>query len=283
MSEEDWWSYIYAAGEWKDLLSQSSLASMRKYGRYSENITAGLRLIAVNTVLYYSNNYIVLNTTVDPAGQFAWIRSELAAARAAGQKVFIAGHLPPGFEVWSDTSSVLRPEFTDKFAVVLDGFHDIVAGSFWGHVHIDSFKIWADSSATGMAGPASPVFLAPSLEPEGRNPVVRLFAFDDKSYDPLDYTDFWYDVETANKLGKLEWTEKYRPSKAYGTSNLTVAGLRDLYKRMQQDDTLFQRYNVNLHGMPTAKACTGVCKKRMLCAMYSVHSQEHANCIATTH
>ena len=55
-------------------------------GYYTVKTRHGIRIVAVNTNLYYIPNRQVLNET-DPAGQFKWLNETLAHAREKQEKV----------------------------------------------------------------------------------------------------------------------------------------------------------------------------------------------------
>eukprot|EP01083_Nonionella_stella_P228397 809486_1 len=67
--------------------------SLEKYGYYRIRRKIGgkvVRLIALNTTLWQANNAHVVFMS-DPAGEFAWLRNELAGAKKLGEKVIISG------------------------------------------------------------------------------------------------------------------------------------------------------------------------------------------------
>ena len=90
--------YVYeaAAAAWKDFLQPESLETVRIGGYYTELIEPGLRLVVVNTAMYFDGNWVIPQWRVDPGGQFAWLRGVLQKAKDAGELVFIAAHIPPG-------------------------------------------------------------------------------------------------------------------------------------------------------------------------------------------
>ena len=82
-------------------------------GYYTVKTKFGLRIIAVNTALYYYD--IKTKTLDDPADQFAWLDEELSLATSKGEKVIL-------------TNTVFRPLLTHflidrvvhfKFSVML--------------------------------------------------------------------------------------------------------------------------------------------------------------------
>jgi len=61
----------------------------------SETTTPGLRLVVVNSNLWYYHDDMVVNST-DPAGQFVWLDSTLKDAATHGHSVsFFASHFRP--------------------------------------------------------------------------------------------------------------------------------------------------------------------------------------------
>ena len=90
--------YVYetAAETWKDFLSPESQKTVRMGGYYTELIAPGLRLVVVNTAMYFMGNFVFPQTLVDPGGQLAWMRSVLQHAKETGEYVFLAAHIPPG-------------------------------------------------------------------------------------------------------------------------------------------------------------------------------------------
>lgn len=57
-------------------------------GYYSTELNTNLVVLGLNTNLYYGFNPLT-NHSVDPAGQFSWLESQLKLARQNKQKVRI--------------------------------------------------------------------------------------------------------------------------------------------------------------------------------------------------
>ena len=58
-------------------------ATLAYGGYYTTLVQPGWRVIALNSLYMDSNN--LLDGGVDPAGQWAWVRAQLAGARTAGE------------------------------------------------------------------------------------------------------------------------------------------------------------------------------------------------------
>lgn len=55
-------------------------------GFYSQLVKPGLRMVSLNTILYYGPNKVTENMT-DPAGQFRWLEKTLLKASQNQEKV----------------------------------------------------------------------------------------------------------------------------------------------------------------------------------------------------
>ena len=55
-------------------------------GFYSQRVKPGLRVVSLNTILYYGPDKVTSNMT-DPAGQFEWLEKTLEKAAQSQEKV----------------------------------------------------------------------------------------------------------------------------------------------------------------------------------------------------
>lgn len=62
------------------------LRSLPAGGFYSQLVKPGLRLVSLNTILYYGPDQVTVNMT-DPAGQFVWLEKTLEKAAQNLEKV----------------------------------------------------------------------------------------------------------------------------------------------------------------------------------------------------
>jgi sphingomyelin phosphodiesterase len=93
------WVYDTVSADWKPWIGSAGAQQARNFGAYSVKFPGGnLRVISINTNLYYKDNYWLYEKTMetDPSGQLAWLVNELQAAEDASERVYIIGHMPMG-------------------------------------------------------------------------------------------------------------------------------------------------------------------------------------------
>lgn len=71
---------------WHRLSAIFVLCSVPAGGFYSQLVKPGLRVVSLNTILYYGPNEVTSNMT-DPAGQFEWLEKTLQKAAQSLEKV----------------------------------------------------------------------------------------------------------------------------------------------------------------------------------------------------
>ena len=59
-------------------------------------VVTGFRIISLNMNYCNNHNFWLLLNLTDPLGELKWLIDELFKAEAAGEKVHILGHIPPG-------------------------------------------------------------------------------------------------------------------------------------------------------------------------------------------
>lgn len=96
-NNDNQWVYDAISTDWSQWIGEVSAQKVDSIGAYSV-VTGNLRVISLNTNMYYEGNYWMYekNMEIDPNGQFAWLVSELQEAENAGQRAYIIGHMPMG-------------------------------------------------------------------------------------------------------------------------------------------------------------------------------------------
>lgn len=121
-----------------------ALADLAFGGWYSTSVPTlpGLRVCALNANYYAGTNPLIFNSSSAAAAmgrtQLAWLNSTLAAAAAAGERVWILGHQPP---------SAWLPDRVEAYRAVLTPFRDVVAVELFGHDHVDEPQIVRECNA----------------------------------------------------------------------------------------------------------------------------------------
>ncbi|XP_058065057.1 acid sphingomyelinase-like phosphodiesterase 3a, partial [Anopheles bellator] len=89
--------------------------------------------------------------------------------------------------------------------------------------------------------PVSWMMIAPSISPrrsgESNNPAMRLYKFDTDTGQVLDYTQYYLDLEQANKLEEAVWQPEYNlTTYYYGLSDVSSVALHNLADRFNNAD-----------------------------------------------
>ncbi|EEC14530.1 sphingomyelin phosphodiesterase, putative, partial [Ixodes scapularis] len=225
-------------------LPSSSWSTFEKAGYYNWTISRSLRLVCLNSMLWYAGNKAPApKGSVDD--QLVWLREQLQEAHQLGQKVFISGHVAPGFytHVLSPelgTSGLLRDEINEAYQDLIANFMDVVSGQFFGHQHANSF-------------------------------VVLL----------LDYTVYYLDYDKANMHPNEtpKWEPLYTLTTQYGVPDVTTASMVDLSQRLNSSSELLDTYI----WLTTAfnDSCDSFCRRVQLCSAMCSRAVPHSACITS--
>ena len=118
------------AETWKPWLTREAYDMLRTKGYYSITIPEfnNLKVISVNTQAQNDENWFNLRDPTDPGHMLQWIEAELKASEAAGQYVYIIGHIPP--------SSAMN-DWAMRFNALTERYSYNIRGQFYGHTHHD--------------------------------------------------------------------------------------------------------------------------------------------------
>jgi len=267
----DYWVYDTVAELWGQFLPKTAVETLKKHGYYSVKVTKELRLIVLNTVLYYVNNKRCTGIK-DPAGQIAWMRKELEEAKKAGEVVYIAGHIPV-----RGTGGCFHTEFEKPFLEGMKGYHHIIMGSFWGHCHTDAFQLFGNYTS----GDYHVGHLAANVGSAGnRNPSYRRYIFDtSKKYAIQDWRTFYMDLEAANKAKKIKWATLYDAKTQYGIIDATPQSMLALTHKIRDNSDIANKYYHNRHGGYPGGHCDQTCQKRLACTILHATTSAYEKCM----
>ncbi|KAK0674005.1 Metallo-dependent phosphatase-like protein [Cercophora samala] len=204
---------------WIDNVAQTQ-ASLH-YGGYSIIHPLGLKVITINTDFYYHANIFAFLHADNPdySGIFSFLVDELQKAEDQGQRVWIMGHVPTG---WQGQNSL--PGGSDAFYQIIERYSPhVIANVFFGHTHEDQISIYYRNNGTSQAASDALVaaWIGPSLTPlTNLNSGYRLYEVDTGTWEVLEAYTFYADVNSFADLNgtgpvfKLEYSTR----EAYGSA-----------------------------------------------------------------
>ncbi|XP_072499291.1 cyclic GMP-AMP phosphodiesterase SMPDL3A [Notamacropus eugenii] len=280
--------YEAVANFWKPWLTEEAIHTLRIGGFYSQTVPShlsrqSLRIISLNTNLYYGPNAVTLNKT-DPANQFEWLENTLNSSRQNKEKVYVIAHVPVGYLPCSRNTTAMREYYNEKLIDIFHKYSDIIVGQFYGHTHRDSIMVLSDRKGN----PVSSLFVAPAvtpvknvLEKQTNNPGVRLFQYDLHDYRLLDTWQYYLNLTEANMKEESTWKLEYILTKAYGIEDLQPKNLYDLAKQFTVLDSkqfltyykyFFVSYDSNI-------ICDRECKTNQICAIMNLDQASYTDCL----
>ena len=150
-----------------------------------------LMVISLNTIL-------LMQTNSAAAAQLAWFDERLAQAQAAGKKVWLLMHVPPGADIYKTSTLVdgsghlasarmmWSQDYQASFLQILSKYPGVVTLTLAGHTHMDEYRIVSSSNILDIT---------PGISPRsGNNPAFKIFTFSRDTWKPTDYRSINYDL-----------------------------------------------------------------------------------------
>jgi sphingomyelin phosphodiesterase acid-like 3 len=234
-------------GRAKEGARAAILNDFKAGGYYSAALPAAVpntRILVLDDI-YSSNKYktCAKMPNLDAAtAQLDWLRAQLDAARAKGEKVWVMGHIPPGVDLY--TTAKNGPNLcalgtadmflgSEKLAEVLAAYPDTVRLALFGHTHSDEMRLLLpEASGTGVS-PGVPLKVTASITAvNGNNPTFTVAKIDPATATLVDYTV----VMASNQTGiETTWAPEYTYSAAYGEADFSASSLADLIGKFRAD------------------------------------------------
>lgn len=276
--------YKAAAQLWKPWLKPEALLTLSQGGFYSQLARPGLRVVSLNTILYYSPNKVTKNMT-DPAGQFEWLEKTLEEAAQSLEKVYIIAHVPIGYLPFARNTTAIREVHNERLVAICRKYSHVINGHFYGHTHRDSIMVLLDQQGK----PVNSLFVAPAvtpirniLEPYSNNPAFRMYLYDSQDFTMLDIWQYYLNLTEANEKQKSDWRLEYIMTRDFGMINLQPQSLLQLGLTFDLPpatafDKYFSHYMV---GYNSSITCKGSCKVDQVCAVLYLDQPSYSRCIA---
>ena len=220
---------------------QDVIGTITNGGYYSvENAGMNLMIIALNTFA------LSPGITADPtmiADQFAWFDAQLAKARAGGRKVWLLMHTPPGAvesttgESANDSNGQITAATMmwvdsnqEQFMGIIAKYPGVIAMSLAGHTHMDEFRLMSPGNALAITAGISPFF--------GNNPAYKVFALDNLSLAPFDYSA----VNCNLMVTPAAFNSYYTFSQAYKLKGPLATSLSELFPTLLASNAAKTQY-----------------------------------------
>ncbi|KAF7494543.1 Sphingomyelin phosphodiesterase [Sarcoptes scabiei] len=235
------WLYEELLEQWKDWIPIEYHNIFRKYGYYSRTIDT-VRFVVLNTNYCARLNFWNILRYHDQGDMLEWLQKELQNATLSKQSVFIVGHIVP-----DDDSCYLH--WVLAYRNILQIYHPIIRGQFFGHTHYDEFRIFYSSRLE----PISMAYLAPSVTTYlNVNPAFRFYQTDPKTFELLDHQTYFFDVNNSTLGNDLDvegrpkqqplWQYEYSARDAYGLQSLQPLAWHNFTMKAMNNETLLRLY-----------------------------------------
>ncbi|XP_067678170.1 acid sphingomyelinase-like phosphodiesterase 3b [Haliotis asinina] len=284
-SGTQYYDNILSKADWSELLWKHEQDQFQKGGYYSRTVQKGLRLVMLNSNLWYSMNKQVTGN-LDPNQQLAWLRQELTDAKAAQQKVYIVAHICPGAFERLQSMTWFYPEFNRLYVDLITEHSDTIAAHFCGHEHTDSFRLVKDAQGTT----SSLMYLSPAVTPlksplpgvGANNPSVRLYHYSRATSDIVDYQQYYLNLTQANedqgRQGK--WQLEYQATQAYNITDCSPRNFYYLSETFHDASILFKLYmDYNTVSYNNSAMCGQACFTSQICAILYLDTDQYNNCL----
>ncbi|KAJ8289248.1 hypothetical protein COCON_G00019070 [Conger conger] len=281
--------YERTAQLWQDWLEPDSQLTFRTGGYYTEKLLnrTGHRVLVLNTNLHYDQNKAT-ETMDDPAGQFSWVDQILTSAASNNEKVYIVGHVPPGYFEKKRHKPWFRPNFNRRYLDLIQRHHGVIAGQFFGHHHTDTFRMFYDPD--GAESPISVMFLAPGVTPwkttlpgvpdGANNPGIRVFEYDTSTLLVKDTVTYYLNLTHAN-IARARWEKEYRLTEAFQVADASPSSMHRVLELMASDRCYLQRYYDYNSVSYDRSACDHTCRVDHVCSAREVDFDRYERCLET--
>ncbi|XP_067093712.1 acid sphingomyelinase-like phosphodiesterase 3b [Osmerus mordax] len=277
--------YEKTAQMWKDWLEPESQITFRKGGYYTEKLLnrPGFRVVVLNTNLYYDQNKATQDMA-DPANQFSWTDQVLTDAAKHREKVYIIGHVPPGFFEKKRSKPWFRPHFNKRYLELVQKHHSVIIGQFFGHHHTDSFHMFYSPDDS----PINVMFLTPGVTPwkttlpgvvdGANNPGIRVFEYDTQTLLVKDIVTYYLNLTRAN-IARSPWEKEYRLTESFRVPDASPASMHRVLDRMANSHCYLQKYyEFNSVNYDLAE-CDSHCRVDHVCAAREVDFDRYEHCL----
>ena len=256
-----------------------------KYGGYYSTELPGtnLMVIGLNSVAF--STYVTGNNDAAVNAELAWFDAKLASARAAGKKVWLLMHLPPGVNTYAASKSVdsnghidtastammskaWKEAYQTQFFQIIAKYPGVITMTLAGHSHMDEYRVMPSSEV---------VEVTPSIGPSsGNNPAYKIFTFSPDTLKSTDYVSINYDLAAK----PVQFYNYYNFSTAYGLQGFLNDSVTQLFPELYSDNakqTLYRGYYYS--GISTGNPITSTNWPCYWCSIGRMERLDFINCV----
>ncbi|KZT07671.1 sphingomyelin phosphodiesterase [Laetiporus sulphureus 93-53] len=296
------WDYDHLADLWELegwISAETAQQARTNYAAYSVQRGDGLRIITLNTDFCTQNVYNYVNSSFsDNSGMIRFLTDELQDAEDAGERAWIMGHIPSGWDASDPLQNPTNLCDVDRYSP------HVIAGIFFGHTHEDMLNIFYTNDATNMSVETAQTvaWIGPSVTPitnynsgfrvyevdSGVRTLYRLCCSVDRfgilqTFEVLDSYTWYSDVNAYPELDAQTafgptFQFEYSARETYG-ANITGWGPNDplnatwwqlVTEAMEIDSSLVETFNTyQTKSSARGTACTGSCIPEKICSIRS--------------
>lgn len=268
----DDWLYQGSTSAWAPWLPTDARLTMPFGGFYQMRLAPGLRALVMHTTMFDDDNWYFVANGTDFVGQFAWARDVLLQARERDEKVYVLHHHP-------QTS---LDGFSSVFNELMESFSDVIVATFTGHVHTAFFRVLRDTKTKSI--PLHTSFCPGSGDPGGNlNPTFRVYRYDTKTFELLDYTQHYLNLTEANlnytKSIPEVWSQDPPATQLFGIKDLSATEFDRLavsWLNSSDEDPTWQAYQAQYTRHAQGKKAVHRIEEACKCLTYS--KNEYPQC-----
>ncbi|XP_031332158.1 sphingomyelin phosphodiesterase-like isoform X2 [Photinus pyralis] len=267
------WLLNVVAEEWAYWLGPDAKTTIRKGGYYSTVIRPGLRVIALNSNVCFTNNIWLFYEEGDVFGQLQWLANTLLEAERRNEAVHILAHVPAG-------EPTCLKKWNHGYRQIINRFHNTITAQFNGHTHADGLKIFYDSKKqnevinVAFNGGSFTTFV-------GNNPNYKIYDIEGRHGHVSNYKVWMYDLSEANKSGKKpKWFQLYSFRETFQIDKLNQEGFHELVKKLGSNKQMLETYRRfrSRNGTASLTRCDVNCLRSLYCEITQTEHEESAQC-----
>ncbi len=271
----------------KDTVDRAEFLTTFKSGGYYTAEPAGtnLMVIALNTLMFVPFLEEFEQSAVN--AELVWLDSKLAAAKAAGKKVWLLMHVPPGADIYTTATTDFKsgqtttatmmwePAYQATFLQTVSKYPGLIAMTLAAHTHMDEFRIYS---------PGNVLMITPSITPYfGNNPGFRIYSIAKDTLKPVDYISFNYELASNPQKFNMYYTF----STAYAMQGPLDSSLIQLSSELATNKEkqalyrahYFSGHNYSIPATGTFKQITDSDWPVYYCGSAKVNQQDFVNCM----